>query len=95
MEGRGEEGEEPVEGDEADLNVVEGEHLVKGRQVRCHLTRLKHWGEVGRKALVIPKNGEPFDQPGRPRGWPSSMRQGVDPEKNQWRLIGKFCKDRS
>ena len=47
VEGRGEEGEEPVEGDEADLNVVEGEHLVKGRQVRCHLTRLKHWGEVG------------------------------------------------
>ena len=44
---RGEEGEEPVEGDEADLNVVEGEHLVKGRQVRCHLTRLKHWGGVG------------------------------------------------
>ena len=39
VERGGEEGEEPVEGDQADLNVVEGEHLVKGWQVGCHLTR--------------------------------------------------------
>ena len=45
VEGGGEEGEEPVEGDQADLNVVEGEHLVKGWQVRCHLTRRNYWEE--------------------------------------------------
>ena len=34
---RGEEGEEPVEGDQADLDAVEAEHLVKGGKMARYL----------------------------------------------------------
>ena len=77
VEGGGEEGEEPVEGDQADLNVVEGEQLVQGWQVGCHLARVDCWG-CGKGWL--PRSEGPSDQPGLPRGWPSSRRLGADPE---------------
>ena len=56
VEGGGEEGEEPVEGDQADLNVVHGEHLVKGWQVDCHLEKKgKLLVEKGEKLGTITK----------------------------------------
>ena len=77
VEGGGEEGEEPVEGDQADLNVVQGEHPVKGWQVGCHLAK---GSMIGGKSDLLPRSGGPSGQPGLPRGWPSSMRQEADPE---------------
>ena len=82
VERGGEEGEEPVEGDQADLNVVEGEHLVKGWQVGCHLTRNNCLRGFKGK---LPRSGGPSDQPGRPRGWRSNMRQEANPGQ---KLIG-------